>query len=235
MQRADYVKSYFLRFLWVSLACAAFTLWCCYDAFVTYPKKGKVSAAFEAVEAKMKEEEMEMIRLPEQWEKVATKNGWSATMPSKTSEDIRADIGKQYFMMVLCGLVGIPAFIKWCSAHGTWVEGDAELIRNSAGQELKISEITKIDKRKWEEKGIAYIHYLKDGKRKKKFLMDDFKFEPETMGQLMQFAEAGLKPDQITGGLTQKEIAAKKEQEAAAKKQRAESEAAQEEPAQENA
>ena len=46
--------------------------------------------------------------------------------------------------------------------------------------------------------------------------MDDYKFEREPMALLMSFAEANLKPDQITGGKSQKQIQADKE--AAAKK-----------------
>lgn len=217
MQRADFTPSYFRRYLWVTLACIAFSLWCCKDAFITYPKKGEISAAYEALQKEFEETERPLTELPGAWEKVAEPKGWSTIQPGKSTEDIRADIGKQFFMMVLCGVVAVPAFIKWARGQGTWVEGDEELIRNSGGQELKIGEITKIDKRKWEEKGIAYIHYLDDGKRKKKFVMDDFKFDRDAMGQIMRHAEAGLKPDQITGGPSEIELAKKKEAEAAKK------------------
>ena len=217
MQRADFTPSYFRRYLWVTLACVAYTLWCCYDAFIAYPKKGEISAAYESLQQQFEETERPLIELPRAWEKVAGPKGWSTIQPGKTTDDIRADIGKQYFMMVLCGLIGVPAFIKWARGQKTWVEGNEELIRNSSGQELKISEITKIDKRKWDEKGIALIHYLKDGKRKKKFVMDDFKFDRDSMSKILQNAEASLKPDQIVGGLSESALAKKKEDDAAKK------------------
>ena len=102
-------------------------------------------------------------------------------------------------MAGLCALIGIPALLKWYLAKGTWVEGDETTIRSSKGKEVAIGQITKINKRKWEEKGLATIYYSDNGKSKK-FVMDDFKYDREPMGQLMRYAEANLTADQIVGG-----------------------------------
>uniref|UniRef100_UPI00389A29B9 hypothetical protein n=1 Tax=Stieleria sedimenti TaxID=2976331 RepID=UPI00389A29B9 len=69
---------------------------------------------------------------------------------------------------------------------------------------MPIDAITKIDKRKWDAKGIAKIHYEVDGK-KMKFVMDDFKYEREPMGQLMKFAEAQLTEEQVTGDFLERD------------------------------
>ena len=129
-------------------------------------------------------------KLPEEdrrdaWKELATEKGWPTITPSKTAEDISHDIGGQFMMIVLCSLFGIPALLKFMSGQGTWIEGDKKLIRNSRGQEVQIDSITKIDKTKWDAKGIAKIHYEVDGK-KKKFVMDDFKYDRKPMGELMR-------------------------------------------------
>ncbi|QDT12057.1 hypothetical protein K239x_40650 [Planctomycetes bacterium K23_9] len=216
MIRASYDPRYFRRFLWVALVCMAYSLWCCYDAWVAYPAKGEVALAYEAVKAKFDganpeppQDDMLDLGFPRSqtkwlatWEAVAKENGWPPEPPEKTAKEIGEDIGKQYFMMVLCGLVGVPSLIKWWRGQGTWVEGDESTIRNSRGKELQIANIVKIDKRKWEDKGIAKIHFLEKGDRKKVFVMDDFKFQREPMAKIMAFAEANLTPEQIIGGAT---------------------------------
>ncbi|MEL6109789.1 MAG: hypothetical protein AAFU85_27575, partial [Planctomycetota bacterium] len=101
-------------------------------------------------------------------------------------------------MIAFCMLFGIPAVILWMGGQGTWIEGDETMLRNSRGVEVPIDSIVKIDKRRWPEKGIAKIYYEVDGKTKK-FVMDDFKYHRETMGELMKFAEANLTEDQLIG------------------------------------
>ena len=218
MLRADYSPAYFRRFLWVALGCLAYSGWCCYDALVAYPKKGVIAAAHDQLRVEFEKAEQDVSGLPEAWRAVAKQKGWPLERPEKTAEEVASDIGKQYMMIIMCAIVGLPALWKWNSGRGTWIEGDEQMLRNNKGQELKIAEITKIDKRKWEDKGIATIHYSPDGKGKKKFLMDDFKFDREPMGKLMRFAEANLKPDQING---KSEVQLEKEkEEAEAKKQK---------------
>ncbi|MEM6471951.1 MAG: hypothetical protein AAF802_20495, partial [Planctomycetota bacterium] len=101
-------------------------------------------------------------------------------------------------MVVLCGLVGVPALMMFMSGQGTWIEGDETVLKSSKGKEVPIDSIQKIDKRKWEAKGIAKIYYEQDGKTKK-FVMDDFKFDRKPMGELMLFAEANLDESQVIG------------------------------------
>jgi hypothetical protein len=213
MIRAPYDPKYFRRFLWITLACVAYSAWCCYDAWVAYPAKGKIAVAYESAKAEFdkvnppatKKDEFALGPTPQEakwartWRELAKKNGLPETPPEKTAKEIREDIGKQYFMMVLCGLVGLPSLLKWFRGRGTWVEGNEELIRNSRGQEFRIADITKIDKTKWEDKGIAKIYYQGENKRKGKFVMDDFKYQREPMSKIMAYAQANLSPEQIIG------------------------------------
>lgn len=195
MIRADVHKPFFRKFLWVALGCTAFAGWCLYDGLVAYPKKLTIAEAYESLPEAGRREA---------WKDMAEQKGWPTITPPKSAEDVRHDIGSQFMMAVLCGLFGIPALLKWMSGQGTWIEGDEQIIRNSKGQEVPIDAIKRIDKRKWDAKGIAKIHYEVDG-RKMKFVMDDFKYDREPMGQLMRYAEAHLGKDDIQGDFLERE------------------------------
>lgn len=226
MIRANVHQPFFRKFLWVFLGCVAFAGWCLYDGLIAYPKKLTIAQAYE--------------KLPENddrrqaWKELAAENGWPIMTPAKTAEDISHDIGGQFMMIILCSLFGVPALLMFMSGQGTWIEGDENLLRNSKGQELPIDSIVKIDKRKWDAKGIAKIHYEVNGKSKK-FVMDDFKYDRDPMGELIRFAEANLTEDQIVGDFlerdksaiekqrSEEEAAAERELEDAMSKQQAES------------
>ncbi|MEM9587635.1 MAG: hypothetical protein AAGA03_10170 [Planctomycetota bacterium] len=203
MLRADVCPGYFRKFLYIALACFAYSAWCLYDAFVAYPAQLEVARAYESIDKSQ--------RL-NAWPEMAKKNGWSPREPKKSAKDISDGIGKQFAMVAICALIAVPALLKWFSGQGTWVEGDETLIRNSRGQEVPLGSIVKIDKTKWPDKGIAKIHYEVDGKSKK-FVMDDFKYEREPMGSLMEFAEAQVTDEQIIGD--QRETQKRQEREAA--------------------
>ncbi|MCS7466853.1 hypothetical protein NZK35_09375 [Stieleria sp. ICT_E10.1] len=195
MIRAQVHQPFFRKFLYVFLGCTAFAGWCLYDGLIKYPKNLTIAEAYEGLPEEGRREA---------WKELAAENGWPTITPSKTANDIRHDISSQFMMVILCSLFAIPALMMFMSGQGTWVEGDETLIRNSKGQEVPIDAITKIDKRKWDAKGIAKIHYEVDGK-KMKFVMDDFKYEREPMGQLMKFAEAQLTEEQVTGDFLERD------------------------------
>ncbi|TWT93782.1 hypothetical protein [Stieleria varia] len=190
MIRAEVDHGYFRKFLFVFLGCMAFAGWCLYDALIKYPRALEIAEAYEKIDESVRRE---------QWPILTKEKGWPKATPQKSAEKISQGIGQQYFMLIICLAMGIPAVLKWMSGQGTWVEGDEATIRNSHGKTVPIDSITKIDKRKWSEKGIAKIHF-QDGSSKKTFVMDDFKYERAAMSQIMAMAEANLSDDQIIGG-----------------------------------
>ncbi|MEO1529761.1 MAG: hypothetical protein AAFX06_30455 [Planctomycetota bacterium] len=189
MLRADVHKPFFRKFLFVFLGCLGYSGLCLKDGLWAYPKKLTVAMAYEELPEEGREEA---------WEKLAAEKGWPPVAPAKEAKKIRQDIGTQFLQIALCMLFGVPAVMMWMGGQGTWIEGDESILRNSKGVEVPIESITKIDKRKWPEKGIAKIYYEVDGKTKK-FVMDDFKYNREAMGELMKFAEANLVEDQLIG------------------------------------
>ncbi|MCC9601592.1 hypothetical protein LOC67_13625 [Stieleria sp. JC731] len=204
MIRAEVHTPFFRKFLFVFLGCIAFGAYCLYDGLVAYPKKLSMSEAYEALPEDGRQDA---------WKDLATEKGWPTRTPANSAEEMRHKIGSQFMMAVLCGIFAIPALLKYMSGQGTWVEGDETIIRNSKGQVVPIEAISKIDKHKWAEKGIAKIHYEVDGKSKK-FIMDDFKYDREKMGEIMLLAEANLDEDQVTGDDLERDKIALKELEA---------------------
>lgn len=203
MLRADVHKPYFRKFLYVFLGCLFYTGLCFKDAWISYPKQYEIAATYEAIPDDDNRREI--------WQKVAKEKGWPAVTPQKSAKDILSGIGQQYLQAILCGIIGIPALLKWLSGKGAWVEGDESLIRNHKGVEVPIDSITAIDKRKWEDKGIAKISYEVDGKSKR-FVMDDFKFDRAAMGKLMLHAEAHLSEEQVTGDTLERMKPSRQEQ-----------------------
>lgn len=203
MIRAAVDQKFFLKFLLVFFGCLAFSGWCLYDGLVAAPKKLTMALAYESLP--------DDDNRRDAWRELAQSQGWPTITPQKSSKEVRNFIGSQFLMIFLCAMIGIPALLKWMSGQGTWVEGDESVIRNSKGVEVPVESITKIDKRKWRDKGIAKIHYETNGKAKK-FVMDDFKYHRESMGELMKFAEANLTAEQVDGDDLEREKVAKSEE-----------------------
>jgi hypothetical protein len=57
----------------------------------------------------------------------------------------------------------------------------------------------KLDKKKWETKGIAKATY-RDNSLTRVFVFDDFKFDREPLGDMLRSLEKKISRDQIVGG-----------------------------------
>ena len=199
MIRANVHQPYFRKHLFIALGGFAYAAWCLYDGLVAYPRNLEIAEAFEAIPDDAKRVET--------WTQLASERGWSADTPVKSAAEVASLISGQFFFAAICATVGIVALIIWARARGTWVEGDESQIRSSWGDEIAIPSITKINKRKWPEKGIARLYYEENGK-KGRFVMDDFKYDSTAMGQILTFAEAHLSADDVVGDRLERDKAA---------------------------
>lgn len=190
MIRADVHLPFFRKHLFLALGCFAYALYFIYDGLIAYPKKLKIAEAFESIPNGPNKSE--------QWVQMATENGWSSRNPAKTADEVAGLIQGQFIYASICVAIAAVALILWARAKGTWVEADEQEIRNSRGKTLSIDAITKIDKRKWSDKGIARIHHQTNGRRGR-FILDDFKYDTPAVGQILVLAESGLEPDQVVG------------------------------------
>ncbi len=196
MIRADYDPKYFRRFLLIGLGCIAFTIWCFYDALVAYPRELERSQAYWTPSPDRADAYIAMQREP--WRTLVRERGWSTDPPEQPTV-ISHKITSQYFYAVICLAIAVPCLFKWFRARGSWVEGNREQLRTSWGPEFQYQQISRIDKTKWEKKGITRIHY-KVNEDESMFAFDDFKFRREPMGEILFLIEATLKDSQISGG-----------------------------------
>lgn len=197
--RANYDPEYFKRFLWLALGCLFFGSWFLYDGLVGYPAELKRCEAYWRLSNDPKKPKGSYEPIDNAtWKQLCEENDWS-TKPPKTKPDKQANkIGTQFFYAILCYVITIPCLLKWFLPRGTWIEGDDKELKSSWGKDFKYEQIKRINKKKWEDRGIAKIHYEQEG-IPYSFTFDDYKYEREPMGSIMQAMEAGLADDQIIG------------------------------------
>lgn len=188
--RANVNESYFRRFLLVGLVVFAYGGWCIYDGMVAYPKKLKKAEFYHG----LYDQELNEKQIKEAWIEKTEKMGWERGIPEKPKK-IRDGIQWQYIQLAVCAVLAAFLLGKYFLAFGHWVESDGREIRSSFHKTFPISEIQKVDKTKWEKKGIAQVHHQGGV-----FVFDDFKFDRKKLGEILVSVEKTLTDDQFIGG-----------------------------------
>ena len=101
-------------------------------------------------------------------------------------------------------IIGIPALLWLVANWGAWIEGTDQGVKTSWGQSFDYTDVTEINKRRWDKKGIAILKYDDNGSSKV-FVLDDFKFEREPLGEILRKIESHLTSDQIIDGQRESE------------------------------
>ena len=101
-------------------------------------------------------------------------------------------------MIVICVVVGLVMLLKWFSSRRLWIEGDETQFKNSRGKSVFLEELQSIDISQWEEKGIAVLRCSGDRGRRK-FVLDNFKFDQQVTDQLLEIAKEKLHVLQSVG------------------------------------
>jgi len=188
--RAESDPRYYRRFLIMGVAALGFALWSLYDGAIKYPQQRERALAL----AKLSEEK----RLDE-WNDLARQRGWPTSTAGLGEPKSEADIIMQYVMAAMAGAVGLGLLIGVWRARGRWIEATDSGILSSWGQSLAFDQVLAIDKRKWRDKGIAKVRY-QDGRRRRRFVLDDYKFEREATDQILYHLESNVGHDKIVGG-----------------------------------
>lgn len=177
-----------IRLTVVGLFCLGFGLWALYDGMVTYPNQRKRALAFQ--------EHKEQGRL-EEWKDYTAERGWEPYDPGEPKTV--AMIQGQFVMLAIAGGIGVLVLINVLRCKGRWIEMDETGLRNSRGQQFTFDQITAIDKKKWDKKGIAKLHYQENG-RKKVLVLDDFIYDRPTTDDILRQTEDRVGHDKITNG-----------------------------------
>lgn len=193
---ADFSNSFRNRYLIVGIVLTGFTFWCLYDGLVAYPKQREQTQepwdTYQEIVEKAGTDQPSGTAIQEQWEAIANEKGWSTELPPeepKTDNDIIV----QYIMAAITGCLSLPFLVSYFLSRGQWVELDDDGIRTSRGQEFSLNQITVVDKRKWKNKGLAIISYLKpEDERERKFVLDAFKFQATPTDQMMEIIDSKI-------------------------------------------
>lgn len=181
-------RRYSRRFLIMGLAICGFGLWSLYDGMVKYPHQRQRALLYEKLEAENRAND---------WDQEAASRGWSNEYPGEPKTEV--DIKMQYAMALLCAAVGLPMLFVVFRSRGNWIESTDTGISASWGESFRFDQVLAVDKKKWAKKGIAKVTY-QDGNRRRRFVIDDFKFERPTMDQILYELEQRIDPDKIVNG-----------------------------------
>ncbi len=192
-QRANFQKSYSMRYALIASVCLFMGAWFLYDGLIGYPHKLAIAQEYETLA------ELQPEARAARWAEISTQRGWSSEQPEKKSAEIEEQIIGQYVWAGLSILVGLPALLMFLRSRGSWVESTANGLTTSWGQTLDFSQVTQLNKKRWADKGIAKATYKENGVTKR-FVFDDFKYEREPIGRMLRTLEAGLTAEQIVGG-----------------------------------
>ncbi|MEL7496525.1 MAG: hypothetical protein AAFN77_02880 [Planctomycetota bacterium] len=202
-RRANTEKGFLLKYLFIGIGCFAFFLWSTYDAFIKYP--GQIPRA-QAWETLTEDKSLDDAQQQERWKEIATENGWGTKRPTKKEsvDSIQQKVIWNYVFMAIGLALAAPNIIWYLSVNNSWIEVEAPKIRDDAGREFDVTAITRIDKKKWEKKGIAVITYS-DHTGEQTFIIDDLKYERKPSDEIMEWIESQVERDIIVNGLTEVE------------------------------
>jgi len=202
--RANPEFRFLLKYLLIGIGCLAFALWSAYDGFYAYPNKiPKAQAYGELLEKIEADPNLSDADRKPMWKEIADENGWSSKLLKKDDNvaSIESNIIYQYVFIAIGLVIGLPCLAWYFRSRSTWIESTDEGLRASWGQELKISQIRKFDKKKWENKGIGVLYYETDQGGEDKFVIDDLKYERKTTDEIVRWIESQIPTEMIVNGV----------------------------------
>jgi hypothetical protein len=194
--RSDSDPRYYRRFLIIGIAALAFAAWFFYDGIVKWPNERERILAHNQLAEELKGEDPLVFQ--ERWHALTKEKGWPIAVPQGEAKS-DAEIMGQYFFGSGAALVGLWLLWGVWRARGQWIEQTENGLTASWGQSLDYDQVLSIDKRKWRNKGIAKIRY-QDGNRKRRFVLDNFKFDRDTTDRILYDLESRVGHDKITNG-----------------------------------
>jgi hypothetical protein len=179
-----------------------FALWSLYDGMVKYPAqrvrgfdefKVDYKSLFEDSPAKsMSVDEFERTAKDE------PKLEWDKYMHDRGIKSI-PEVFTQYVQAAVAGLVGLFLLSIPIRSRGRWIEANESGITSSWGESFQYDQVEALNKRRWRDKGIAKVTYI-DGGRRRRFVIDDFKFMRKPTDQILFELEQRIELERITGG-----------------------------------
>ncbi len=178
---------------------ALFALWFFYDGKVKWPKDNEVKAAYDDFvevmlpefdkftgEEAMSLEEWKILAAekgwadylkedgePKKWSSYAAANGWPEKKPKGHSQ---SDVDGQFRWAAGCGVLALGILGYLLFNLKKTIGADSEAYITDQGKRILFSEIYEVDKRKWDDKGLASVRFKGEGGAGK-VPLDDLKYD----------------------------------------------------------
>jgi hypothetical protein len=200
--RAENDPRFYRRFFYMGLFAIGFALWSLFDGAIEYPHQRQQAfdqfrASYKEFDESKNEHTMSLSEFESQAGETS-KRDWEA-FAQELGVHSHADIVMQYTQFVVAGLIGLWLVSLPLRARGRWIELDGNRLATSWGQSFNLAEIVAVDKRQWQKKGIARITYNDNG-RKRRFVLDDYKFDRHKTDEILYELEQHIDPALLTGG-----------------------------------
>ena len=200
--RTEINPRFLLRMGIVSLFCLGMAAYCYYDGKYAYPTQRERSLAY--LDFKEKNPDIGEKDLYDLWKVEAAEKGWDPGVAGKEKTPYGVPkeeymFAQQFYMGGFTGLLGLFFLAKLIRNYGRWIEADENGLRSSENREVKYDQITALNKKKWDNKGIAKVLYEVDGK-KSKIILDDCNYVRDTTNAILRRVETAIGHDKIING-----------------------------------
>ncbi len=200
--RADIRKGYLARPAIMTLMLLGFGVAFLYDGFVAYPREDAMFTAYRDIVHRhtASDGKYDVSAIDAAWTQAAEDNGWpvvfSGDAPGRPHPGW--DIPTQKVLGFICLPLGLVVGFGFVRQIGRWIEVDEQGLTASWGPKMVWSQIVRLDKSKWQGKGIAYLHYG-DQTGDKRLKLDDWEYEREPMQAIEAHVERHIDPQRISG------------------------------------
>jgi hypothetical protein len=144
-----------------------------YDWKVGYPEKRAKFGAYWPVYEQTVLQEKNSAR----WDELAKQNQWPAKPDSKYKDwDWDYKLKEQFIWSIGTGLLGLGLLGAYLRNKSRVLRADADSLTTPEGVRIPFASVTKIDKRKWDNKALAYLWWT-DGGTTRKAVIDDLVFD----------------------------------------------------------
>lgn len=180
------------RYLGLGTMFVVLALWFSYDGAITWPNQNKQAEAFKSykqviesyqaakaagtevswiADAKQRGIEFDSKGEPLSWAAFAARKGW----PERPKAHTQAEIDQQFYLAGFLGVLLIIMAVRLFLERNTKLIGHANHLLLPSGERIDYADVFRIDQRKWDDKGLAYLTYH-SGDRTKKAVLDDLKY-----------------------------------------------------------
>jgi hypothetical protein len=107
------------------------------------------------------------LAIPPGWKKFSNSDGRKWSEKSDGEVKTEGKIKEQLYIGILCSVLFLGALFLFLRTMGRAMKVDGEGFTPAGGKFIPFGDIRRIDARKWDTKGLAYVFYEQNGSEKK--------------------------------------------------------------------